>query len=80
MFTWDLTCYRGIDIQNIGLTLQQSGGLFNDPKGVVLPNPTFVEEVILEEIEVGFGRIVGGEELSIGWNAYGRLRDLVSDT
>lgn len=62
------------------LTPEQSGSLFDDPKGMVFPNPTFVEEVILEKIEIGFGRIVWSEELSIGRGGQGRRRDLVNDT
>jgi hypothetical protein len=46
----DLTCHGSIDVQNIGLTLEQRGGLVDYPKCMVFPNPTFVEEVILEEI------------------------------
>lgn len=47
---------------------------------MALPNSTFVEEVVLEKVEVGFRRIVRGEELSIGRDAYRRLRDLVNGT
>lgn len=75
----DLTSDGGIDVQHIGLTLEQSGGPFDDPEGVVFANPAFVEEVVLEEIEVRFRRIVRGEELRVGRNAYRRLRHLASE-
>ena len=46
---------------------------------MVFPNPTFVEEVVLEEIEIGFGRIVRSVELIVGRETHCRLRDLVND-
>lgn len=76
----DLTCYGSIDIKNIGFTLEQNGSLFDDPKCMVFADPPFVEEVILEKVEIGLVRIVRREELSVGWNADCRLRDLVNDT
>lgn len=78
--TWNLTCHRGIDVKNIGLTPEQRGSLVDDPKGMVFPNPTLMEEVILEEIKIGFIRIVRREELSIGRNDGCRLRHLANDT
>jgi len=73
-----LTGHGSIDVQNIGLSLKQSGGPFDDPKCMVLPNSTFMEEVILEKVEIGFGRIVRSVELIICREADGRLRDLVN--
>lgn len=75
----NLTCHRSVDVQNIVLSPEQGVGLVDNPKGVVFPDPTFVEEVILEKIEIGFGRIVRRKELSIGRDAQGRLRNLAND-
>lgn len=77
---WDLTGHGRIDVQNIGLSVEQNGGPFDDPKCMVFPNSTFVEEVILEKVEIGFGRIVRSIELIISRDADGRLRGLVNDT
>jgi hypothetical protein len=73
-------CYGSIDIENIGFTLEQNGSLFDDPKCMVFADPPFVEEVILEKVEIGLVRIVRREELSVGWNADCRLRDIFDDS
>jgi len=69
-------CHRSIDVQNVGFTLEQSGGFFDDPQGMFFPDPALVDEVILEKIEIGLARIVWGEELSVGRDASGGLGGL----
>ena len=59
--------------------LQQSGSGVDDPEGVVFPNPTLVEEVVLEKLEVGLAWIGGRVELGIGWEAEGGLHNLAHE-
>lgn len=51
----------------------------NDPEGMVFPNPTLVEEVVLEKLEVGLAWIGGRVELGISWEAEGGLHNLAHE-
>lgn len=64
------TCYGGIDDQDIRLSAEELGRLFDDIQRMFLLYATFTIKVVLQECNVGFPLLGLGEELFVGRNGH----------
>lgn len=65
-----------IHLEKVGLGAQKLSTLLNDPKSLLLGKTTFAVEMLLEELEIGFGMGLILEELLVGRLVHGRSLDI----
>jgi hypothetical protein len=69
-------CHRTLDVQQVRLLPQHLCSLPDNEEGLVFSQAPLSVQVVLQEGDVGFGRIGFGVELRVGWEGHGGGLDL----